>query len=635
MIVMSFFDVFVTRLSQCAPHLSKVNIRYVVLIAIINVLLLVPVVYNYAFTTTVNGVRTGVHTGVQMISSSDITSSRQYHLGLSSTNSSSQMQTSLLMNSLSATFNVSDTTPTVHDQSTQSGDVAEVRVATLMENVSSNGEADVEKDHDSQSVLLCPMNKPFLVYVYDTPGNSGLQNSEVMASLIKDLQLGNSWTDDPVSACIFVLVIGPWSEAVSPEDVNSLIHSLPHWQTYSNRHVLVELSPSNSKSRPFSMQIKTGAALVATSYFSTQHINYTLIPPLLTKSVYHNILPPTEGLIAKTRKMFMYFEGEMENYKSSESGLTVVNICHKFTKRFCSLKCRVRREEGALDNEWSLCNNAADRLRICQQAVFALVPCGSEGEVGPASFTRLLEALECGAVPVVVGNCDNGQLPFGEVIEWKDLAIFTPSKELPAHLMLKNRKNLRKYRQRGLFIYNNYFSSELRIVESLIAIVRSHSNHPPMWYSDYIPNVLVNTMTRIAAAPIVRNITKYEYSESVWNTSPGPFYSQNSHLANQSFSEKFTIVILTYHREKDLLQLVWRLKNCPFLDKVVIVWNNEQNRTHPKQYKWPNIGSPIEVNEHTDNEHSYFLFHFSCVHYNYTINPVTIMHASFSHYFRL
>ena len=496
-------------------------------------------------------------------------------------------------------------TPAVHDQQTQSGDVAEVRVATLMENISSNGEADVEKDHDGQSVLVCPMNKPFLVYVYDTPSNSGLQNSEVMASLIKDLQLGNSWTDDPVSACIFVLVIGPWSEAVSPEDINSLIHSLPHWQTYSNRHVLVELSPSNSKSRPFSVQVKTGAALVATSYFSTQHTNYTLIPPLLTNSEYHNILPPTDALIGKTRKTFLYFEGEMENYESSESGLTVVNICNEFPKRFCSLKCRVRREEGALDNEWSLCNNAADRLRSCQQALFALVPCGSEGEVGPASFTRLLEALECGAVPVVVGNCDNGQLPFGE---WKDLAIFTPSKELSANLILKNQKHLRKYRQRGLFIFKNYFSSELRIVESLIAIVRSHSNHPPMWYPEYIPDVLVNTMPRIAAAPIVRNITKYEYSESVWNTSPGPFYSQNSHPANQPFSERFTVVILTYHRKKALIKLVEKLKNCPFLDKVVIVWNNEQNIKHPKQYKWPDIGIPIEVNMQIMNTHTSSIF---------------------------
>ena len=592
--VMSFFNIFGTRLSQCALA-SKVNVRCIVLLIIVSLPVLV-VNYKYSvFTTTVTGIQVNLLLG---------NSSRHYHFGVGSTEFFSPMQTSLLMNSLNSTYNVSDTTPTVHDQQTQSGDVVEVRVATLMENVSSNGEADVENDHDSQSVLVCPMNKPFLVYVCDTPGNSGLQNSEVMASLIKDLQLGNSWTDNPVSACIFVLVIGPWSEAVSPEDINSLIHSLPHWQTNSNRHVLVELSPSNSKSRPFSVQVKTGAALVATSYFSTQHTNYTLIPPLLTNSEYHNILPPTDALIAKTRKTFLYFEGEMDNYESNGSGLTVVNICNEFPKSLCSLKCSVRREEGALDNEWSLCNNAADRLGSCQQAVFALVPCGSEGEVGPASFTRLLEALQCGAVPVVVGNCDNGQLPFGEVIEWKDLAIFTPSKELFTKLTLKNQTNLRKYRQRGLFIFNNYFSSELRIVESLIAIVRSHSNHPPMWYPDYIPDVLVNTMPRIAVAPIVRNITKYEYSESVWNTSPGPFYSQNSHPANQPFSERFTIVILTYHRETSLIKLVEKLKNCPFLDKVVIVWNNEQNIKHPKQYKWPDIGIPIEVNMQIMNTHT-------------------------------
>ena len=572
-----------TRLSQFARvYVSKANVRCTLSIICMYVVLMVLVVsYKYpAFTPTV----TGVQTSVQMIYSLGITGRWKYHLGVRSVDNSS-----LFVNCLSAAFNASS------DQQTQNGDydVAKVRVATLIEKVSINGEADVEKNHDSLSV--CRINKPFLVYVYDTPSNSGLQNSEVMGSLNKSLRLGNSWTGDPVCAHIFLLVLGPWSEAVSPENVNSLIHSLPHWQTYSNRHVLVELSPSNSKSRPFSLQVKTGAALVATSYFSTQYTNSTLIPPLLTNSGYHNILPPTDALSAKIRNILLYFEGEMENYESSESGLKVQNICNEIPDSFCSFKCNISREEGALDKEWSLCNNAARRLSICQQAVFALFPCGSDSEVGPVSFTRLLEALQCGAVPVVVGNCDNGQLPFGEVIEWKYIAIFTSYNDLSANFILENLKNIRKYRQQGLFIFNNYFSSGIRIVESLIAIVRSHSNYPPMWYPDYIPNVLVNTMPRIAAASTVRNI-KYQYSKRLWSTSLGPFYPQISHPANQLFSERFTIVILTYHREEPLLQLVQSLKNCPSLDKVVIVWNNEQSCTHPKEYKWPDIGLPIEVN---------------------------------------
>ena len=592
-----------TRLSQFARVcVSKANVRCTLSIICMYVVLMVLVVsYKYpAFTHTV----TGVQTSVQMISSLGITHC-QYHLGVRSADNSS-----LFVNSLSAAFNASG------DQQTQSGDydVAKVRVATLIEKVSINGEADVEKTHNSRSV--CRINKPFLVYVYDTPSNSGLQNSEVMGSLVKSLRLGNSWTGDPVCAHIFLLVLGPWSEAVSAENVNSLIHSLPHWQTYSNRHVLVELSPSNSKSRPFSLQVKTGAALVATSYLSTQHTNTTLIPPLLTNSGYHNILPPTDALSAKIRNILLYFEGEIENYESSESGLRVQSICNEIPDSFCSFKCSISREDGTLDNEWSLCNNAARRLRICQQAVLALFPCGSEGEVGPASFTRLLEALQCGAVPVVVGNCDSGQLPFGEVIEWKYLAIFTSYKDLSANFILENLKNIRKYRQQGLFIFNNYFSSGIRIVESLIAIVRSHSNHPPMWYPDYIPDGLVNTMPRIAAALTLRNI-KYQYSKSLWNTSPGPFYPQISHPVDQLFSEKFTIVILTYHREKPLLELVQSLKNCPSLDKVVIVWNNEQSCTHPKEYKWPDIGLPIEVNMQIMSTHAFLLL-FSYVQYNYS-----------------
>jgi hypothetical protein len=92
----------------------------------------------------------------------------------------------------------------------------------------------------------------------------------------------------------------------------------------------------------------------------------------------------------------------------------------------------------------------------------------------------------------------------------------------------------------------------------------------------------------------------------MWNSPPGPFYShayipeQSSALHNQLPSaqlseEKFTIVILAYHRDKGLSDILVRLKNCPYLDKVVIVWNNEPTYIHPREWEWPNIGVPIEV----------------------------------------
>ena len=431
----------------------------------------------------------------------------------------------------------------------------------------------------------------FLIYVYSSVHEASDRlrvNSEVTSSLVKDLQLGDSWTNDPASACIFVVVVGLWRDTISSGDVSTMIHSLPYWKEYSHKHVLVELSHSSSNSKLL-QQIDTSSALVATSYFTLKNTTTTLIPPVMTSQMPRIVIPPTDSLIRKRTKFTLYFEGELEGQKNvllTNSQLS--DICRNCPKTSCSFKCSAIRERGALEREWSLCNTATDRLVKCQKALFALVPCGMEGEVGPVTFTRLIEALQCGAVPIVVGDCVN-RLPFNEVIEWKEAAIFVLPEELSPDLIYSSQKNVRKYKERGLFLYTTYFSSGLKIVESLIAIIRTQSHHPPMWYRDYVPEMLLNTMPRntLASPPI--------QPQQLWNSPPGPLY-RHTHIAEQvKYPENFTIVILTYHRDKGLSDILVRLKNCPYLDKVVIVWNNEPTYIHPREWEWPNIGVPIEV----------------------------------------
>ena len=457
-----------------------------------------------------------------------------------------------------------------------------------------------EKQVSSQ--VVCAQNQKFLVYVYSSLHDCDGAISELTGSLVKDLQLGDSWTNDPASACIFVVVVGLWRDTISSGDVSTMIHSLPYWKEYSHKHVLVELSHSSSNSKLL-QQIDTNSALVATSYFTLKNTTTTLIPPVMSSQMPRIVIPPTDSLIRKRIKFTLYFEGELEGQKNvllTNSQLS--DICRNCPKTSCSFKCSASRERGALEREWSLCNTATDRLVKCQKALFALVPCGMEGEVGPVTFTRLIEALQCGAIPIVVGDCVN-RLPFSEVIEWEKAAMFVQPQELSLTFIFQSEKYARHYMEHGLFLYNTYFSSGLKIVESLIAIIRNHSNHPPMRYHDYIPEVLLNTMPRNSTtAPPNRT----QYPQLVWNSPPGPFYIQSymeysiaGYLqpTTKLSTEKFTVVILTYHREKGLLHVVGSLKNCPLLDKVVVVWNNEQRYKHPKHFKWPNIGVPIEVND--------------------------------------
>jgi hypothetical protein len=58
--------------------------------------------------------------------------------------------------------------------------------------------------------------------------------------------------------------------------------------------------------------------------------------------------------------------------------------------------------------------------------------------------------------------------------------------------------------------------------------------------------------------------------------------------------EQFTIVILTYQREQVLISEVSRFYGLPYLNKVVVIWNDPLSPPADTM-KWPDIGVPIEV----------------------------------------
>lgn len=58
-------------------------------------------------------------------------------------------------------------------------------------------------------------------------------------------------------------------------------------------------------------------------------------------------------------------------------------------------------------------------------------------------------------------------------------------------------------------------------------------------------------------------------------------------------SEGFTVVALTYHRTKHLPSFLSNFVSCPYLSKIVLVWNNDDDP--PEDMTWPDIGVPVEV----------------------------------------
>lgn len=58
--------------------------------------------------------------------------------------------------------------------------------------------------------------------------------------------------------------------------------------------------------------------------------------------------------------------------------------------------------------------------------------------------------------------------------------------------------------------------------------------------------------------------------------------------------EQFTIVVLTYEREAVLMDTLHRLKGLPYLNKVIVIWNNP-HKLPDSDLRWPLIDVPIRV----------------------------------------
>jgi len=55
----------------------------------------------------------------------------------------------------------------------------------------------------------------------------------------------------------------------------------------------------------------------------------------------------------------------------------------------------------------------------------------------------------------------------------------------------------------------------------------------------------------------------------------------------------FSVVILTYDRMEILQQQIAQFKGLPYLNKVIVVWNNP--KLPDINLHWPDIGVPVVV----------------------------------------
>ena len=495
----------------------------------------------------------------------------------------------------------------------------------------------------------CHLSRPFLIYLY----NSHLQDlfqlkyPTVLIEWEAHLNSIKSVTSNPSEACVFIAVVGPLRNEISKADLESKVHSLPYWDSGGVNHVLIDLSDTRRTSTLLN-ELNLCNAIIASAYCShNKQLNHILAPPILpvikdesvTKS--HTVIG--QHSLPIRRKLFVYFEGNLVN--SDEDVLQIdqmeqfrQSVYHHKKHNHIQIKCGSVRNSalpGAMDGEWALCDSWLSPQSHCHHANFSLILSGSHGRAGAVTYARLINSLRCGSIPVVIGV---NRLPFDEVINWRRAVISLPTSLTTDALYIMSAMTadeMMEYRKQGRFLFETYCASHRRILDSILAIVRYKFLHPPSPAPEYIGTSLVVTGKQSKHKPSLNNFlhsTVSVYTEKLWNDPPGPFYvypvtpfkpvsmshyssatssvtaatqdtsllraefvgaNFRKHLRGDYAEEGFTIVTLTYHRNDQLLKMLASFEGCPYLAKVVVVWNNEDNP--PKNMMWPDIGVPVEV----------------------------------------
>uniref|UniRef100_A0A087YKZ5 Exostosin-like 3 n=2 Tax=Poecilia formosa TaxID=48698 RepID=A0A087YKZ5_POEFO len=532
----------------------------------------------------------------------------------------------------------------------------------------------------------CPLTSGFPVYVYDTSSYAWGNNLDplVKQAFAASVKSNIYVTDNPSIACLYLVLVGEILESSplpSPSELEKQLKALPYWRSDGHNHVLVHFS-RKSMTQNFLYNVSTGRAAVAQSTFLEQQYREgfdLVVSPLVHALSEPNFLEVPPQVPVK-RKYLFTFQGErVESLRSSLQEappqsfeeelqgdppadyddriigtLKAVQDSH-LDQVLVEFTCK--NPKPSLPTEWALCGEREDRLEVLKASTFALVIAPGDGQLVASAGCgmRLFEALEVGAIPVMLG--DHSRLPYHQFIRWTEATIIVPKPRVTElHFLLRSLSDndMLAMRRQGRFLWETYFSTSENVLNTILASIRTSIQVPAAPIKDEpaheIPHKAgklagtdanladngdldlgpVETEPPYASPCFLRNFT-YTAADTYrsWNRAPGPFHlfphtpldpvlpSEAKFLGSgtgfrpigggsggsgKEFQaalggnvprEQFTVVMLTYEREEVLMNSLERLNGLPYLNKVVVVWNSPKPPSD--DLLWPDIGLPIVV----------------------------------------
>ncbi|NXD12163.1 EXTL3 protein, partial [Nothocercus nigrocapillus] len=538
--------------------------------------------------------------------------------------------------------------------------------------------------HNCFDYSRCPLTSGFPVYVYNSDDYAfGSSLDPLIKQAFEATVRTNVYvTENANIACVYIILVGEMQEPVMPKptELEQQLHSLPYWRTDGHNHLIINLS-RKSETQNFIYNISTGRAMIAQSTF--YDVQYRpgfdiVVSPLVHAMSEPNFLeiPPQ---VPVKRKYLFSFQGEkIESLRSSlqevrsfeeeiegnapadydDRIITTLKAVQDSKLDFVLVEFTCKNQpKASLPTEWALCGERDDRLELLKLSTFALIitPGDTRLVISAGCAMRLFEALEVGAIPVVLG--EQVQLPYNDVIRWNEAALIIPKPRITeVHFLLRSisDNDLLAMRRQGRFLWETYFSTSDNVFSTVLAIIRTRIQIPaaPIREEAAVeiphrsgkaagtdPNMAdngdldlgpVETEPPYASPKYLRNFTLTAMDiYRNWNSAPGPFHlfpytpfdpvlpSEAKFLGSgtgfrpigggaggsgKEFQaalggnvprEQFTVVMLTYEREEVLMNSLERLNGLPYLNKVVVVWNSP--KLPSEDLLWPDIGVPIMV----------------------------------------
>jgi len=533
----------------------------------------------------------------------------------------------------------------------------------------------------------CPLTSGFPVYVYDTGSYPwGERIDPLVRQAFNAAAKTNIYiTSDASVACLYVVLVGELQESSAPlpppSELEQQLKALPYWRADGRNHLLLHLT-RKSMTQNFLYNVSTDRAAIAQTTFLEQQYREgfdLVVSPLVHALSEPNFLEIPPQVPVKRKYLFTFqgerveslrsqlqevppqsFEEEIERDPPADYDDRIIGTLKAVQDSHLDqvlVEFTCKSPQPSLPTEWALCGEREDRLEVLKVSTFALVITPGDGQLVASAGCgmRLFEALEVGAIPVVLG--DHAKLPYHQFIRWSEAAIVVPKPRITElHFLLRSLSDndLLSVRRQGRFLWEAYFSTSENVLNTILASVRTSIQVPaapireePAQEIPHKAGKLAGTDANLAdngdldlgpveteppyASPrFLRNFT-YTASDTyrAWNRAPGPFHlfphtpldpvlpSEAKFLGSgtgfrpigggaggsgKEFQaalggnvprEQFTVVMLTYEREEVLMNSLERLNGLPYLNKVVVVWNSPKPPSD--DLLWPDIGLPIVV----------------------------------------